>query len=525
MAIAATVAESTQTGPELTAIPEDQQPWRPGQNKHGPKSKRFGAQEASEEERQAFMERSAGLSTDDWQRTILYIYQWAPSVDLTRGGRDPKYRKIFTRHMSEEDLKRDLGSGTYELKLNQINPKGQEKTIDRLVISILDFDFPPNLPPGPWLDDPKNADWLWAKPLLEAKYKKPSQPANQSGAGPTWGEMIQFMREERRPDQPNSKDQLMTSVISILPALLQQQNSAQDPSKVIEAMSRVKDLIAQPVAPPPDNTMLQFVLGQLTRLQESNDKLVQALLTQKNEAAKQPDPLSQVESMSKLIAAVAGIAQPAAPKEPWVETVETLGPQVISALDKFATGMAMRNTMQPRPQPGMMPQPRPMTQQPNPAQVIPVQSQPVPQSAGNEPPPPATPATATAPGEPEMDTGLRSMLFQVAVLSANALNLGMDGDQFADQICYKFGQAVYDQFISNVPKETLIDKFKSVTEAWQMVEPYSAQLPGFIDSFYAYATQSDDDETKSISPDEPEDEDEPEPVTAVKSAKKKPKKK
>ena len=122
-----------------------------------------------------------------------------------------------------------------------------------------------------------------------------------------------------------------------------------------------------------------------------------------------------------------------------------------------------------------------------------------------------------------MDTGLRSMLFQVAVLSANALNLGMDGDQFADQICYKFGQAVYDQFIASVPKESLLDKFRSVPEAWQLVEPYAPQLPSFIESFYAYATQSDDEETKSISSDESEDE--PEPVTAAKTAKKKPKKK
>ena len=465
----------------------------------------------------------------DWPKSLVYVWRRDPFTDNTNGGREPKYIDVINRAVTEMNVKEEHGSGTYKLQLNT-----NDKYVAHTILSLEDPKYPPHVPPGDWFNNPRNKKWLTWKPLVEKWWAEnlkqlagPSAtPANDSAALDQLARLVGQLASNKQPNESDALSKmLVTWALQQTADERKSERDADSPGKLAELIRAVKELSPPAAAPAQDNTLLTFVMTQLTEVQKTNAELVKMMLTQKNEAAKQPDPLSQVESMSKLIAAVAGIAQPAAPKEPWVETVETLGPQVISALDKFATGMAMRNTMPPRPQPGMMPQPRPMTQQPNPAQVIPVQSQPIPQPAGNEPPPPATPAVTTAvPGEPEMDTGLRSMLFQVAVLSANALNLGMDGDQFADQICYKFGQAVYDQFISNVPKETLIDKFKSVQEAWQMVEPYSAQLPGFIDSFYAYATQSDDDETKSISPDEP-DEDEPEPVTAVKSAKKKPKKK
>jgi hypothetical protein len=488
MATAATVETEPVEAP-LTAIPEDQgEPWRPGQQKRGSPSKRFGHQEASDQERQAFMEQTAGFSSDDWQRTLVYVYQWAPSVDLTRGGRDPKYRKIFTRHMSEEDIKRSLGSGTYELKLNQINPQGKEKTINRIVISIMDYDFPPNIPPGPWLDDPKNADWLWAKPLLEAKYKTSSSgnaPTQSVSSGPTWGEMIQFMREERRPDAaPNAKDQLMTSVIGVLPALLQQQNTASDPSKVIEAMVKVKEMMA----PPPtkeDNALLTFVLAQLTRLQESNDKLMTLLLTQKATENKAPDPLTQVETMTKIITAVSAFTQPPAPREPWQEVVSELGPKVLQLGENIVGTIGMQNRMRAAPPP---PRPVPQTQ-----------------PAGMQPPPPPVPpaaqvATAPNPEEqptpqtegPQMDTMQRTMLVNVAQLASQALNLSLTGDQFAEQVCYKFGQIVYDQFCGSVTQEALLPAFKSIPEAWQFLAPFEPHLPEFIASFYGFAEVPDE---------------------------------
>jgi hypothetical protein len=467
-------------------------------------TKRFGPNRETEDQKESFWEYLNGLSATDWESHMLYVYMWDPIVDLTKGGREAKYRKRYTSTINEESLKRDIGSGTYNLKLNKLESSSprRERTIKEVVINIFDPDYPPNLPPGGWMDDPRNKEWAWAKPLLEKKWAVPS-PAAVEGVPPY---MVQFMNEirnevNRRSDlNPSAKDQLMSSVVTILPALLQQQNNANDPAKVIEAMSKMRELFA-PAAPAQDNTMLTFLLAELKSSREQQTLLMTKLFEMKSESVKQPDPLSQVKTMAELITLVSGIVQPAAPKEPWQDVVESLGPEVLKTAQSIAGAFAMGQRPAPRPQP-----------QPNPAQVINVQPQVQPQPVQAQPvqaQPVQTQPEPAQPAQPEMDTQTRSMVYQVAVLATNALNLGMEGGQFADQVCYKFSQAVYDKFIGSVAKEALLDRFKSVPEAWHLLQAFEGELPAFIDSFYAYATEPDEDDPKNIS----------EPVEVVKPKK------
>src|SRR5208337_883381 len=289
-------------------LPQDDlqapEPRRPaGQRGHFP-GKRYGSsREEPDASQESFFEQLSGLTQVDWESHLLYVYQWEPIVDLTKGGKENKYRKLYTAAVSEEQLKKKLGSGTYNLKLNQLNQATRkEKTVRQINVNIFDPDYPPNLPPGGWLDDPRNKEWAWAKPLIEKKWAAPVAAAAPAGV-PEY--MVQFMNEvrselNRRPDlTSNTKDQLMGSIVTILPALLQQQNTANDPSKMIEALVKAKEMIAPaPVAPPKEDTALMtFVLAQLTRLQESNDKLVGIILTQKAAESKQLGPLDQMKQM------------------------------------------------------------------------------------------------------------------------------------------------------------------------------------------------------------------------------------
>jgi len=478
----------------LNAIPDaaDDPQWRPGNQKRGFPTKRFGTQESTDEKRAAFMEQTSELTPDDWQRSITYVYQWAPSVDLTRGGRDPKYRKIYTRHMSEEDIKRDLGSGTYELKLNQLDPKGREKTVNRIVISIMDYSFPPNIPPGPWLDDPKNAEWAWARPLLEQKYAKPATGAASTG-GPTWDQMVQFLRDQdmRRPHDNGSsaKDSFMTAMVTILPAVLQQSNQANDPAKFVQALAALKEMTGPQSTESPLMTMLlEQVKAQREEIHEmrkANTDLMMKMFDMKGEQTKQPSALEQAKSMGELFVTLSGIVQPPAPREPWENVVSEVGPKVLETIDRGIAAWGMRSAMRPNPGQQIQRQPQPVPQANQPGQ--PTQNPPNPQ-----------PQT-----DPGVDTVMQSMLVNIAALAAQGLNLGLTGDQFADQICYKFGQGVYDQFLSQMPKDQLIDKFKATPEAWAILGPFENLLPEFVESFYSYADgppAEQENEANSISP-------------------------
>ena len=439
------------------------------------------------------------LASADWEKDVAYVWRCDPFYDNTNGGRDPKYIAVETRPISEESLKNEYGSGSYKIQLNR-----GDKKIASVIWSIMDPAFPPHLPPGDWLDHPRNKKWVSWKPAVNKwwadKMREQAGPANQTSEGvPAY--MVQFMNEvrnEMRRVEPSKKDDVMASIITVLPSLLQQSNAAQDPTKIIDAMSKVREMIAPAQAPPPkeDNTLVTFLLQQFTTLQQQHNALMMKMLDQKQEAAKTPDPLAQVDTMVKLVSAVSGIVQPAAPREPWQDVVSELGPKVVDlgqqfimsrnqeAMAKLRAAEAARRTQQPAPsvqQPIQQP-----TQQPNPA----------PQEALN-------PEVMN----PPMDTMQRSLLIHIAGLAKSALELQMPGDAFAEHICENFGPANYDRFIASVPKAELVDRFKQVPEAWALLAPFEAALPDFVNQFYAFAEEAP----------EPEQPPEPEPPKKAKA--------
>ena len=437
-----------------------------------------------------FFSMLASLTDTQWQQHIIYIWRLDPFYDNTNGGKDPKYIAVETRAITEENLKEEHGSGTYKLWLNN----GANKRVALATISISDPHYPPHMPPGDWLNHPRNKKWASWKPLIDKWWTdKVKQETGQTNAAPSTDVpqyMVQFMNEvraelnRRAPDMgAGQKDQLMGSIVTILPALLQQQNNASDPSKMIEVLVKAREMISPPAAAK-DDSMMTFVLAQLTRLQESNDKLMGLLLTQKAGESKQPDPLSQVETMGKLITLVSGIVQPAQPKEWYQELAESVAPKLV---DLGTQLVSLQNRTPPAPR--VVP--------PN---AMPVNSQPA--SYQNPPPPqvnaPPPAALHNSVPEPEMDTMQKTIIVNLAIEVSQALNLQMKGDHYAEQFCFKHGEAMYEQ-LTSVPPETLLPTLKAIPEAWQYLAPYENLLPNFIELFYAFGGEEDDNDPNSIS--------------------------
>jgi hypothetical protein len=359
------------------------------------------------------------------------------------------------------------------------------------------------------LDDPRNVDWSWAKPLLDKKYK-----VNQNGGGnngaPTWGEVMSFVRDEVNRGRPDlgkgPKEELMTSVVGILPKLLEQQNSAQDPSKFIEAIATAVKLMSPPVAPvlehKPD-PMLAFVLDELKegRKQHSADML--QMRTQHAEEMKEmraqnakllesqtkpPDIMSQLDTISNIANKFSGIA--GEPKKFWETAIEEGVPKLIDLFGAFVT--------MPRA-PAVLRAPAPNAMQPGVGQPPRVNPQPAPP----QPSPDQTssvPPQQTAEPEPEMNIIQRSMLINIANLASAALNLSLPGDQFAEQMCLKFGDLNYEAFIGSVPKDNLIALFRQVPEAWVYLQPFEATLPEFIEHFYAFNEVEEEPQAAAAEP-------------------------
>lgn len=112
-----------------------------------------------------FFERVDAIDPKDWgMRAKIKVYRLAPIINRLVGS-ETKFITIYTEPITEQKLKIDHGSGRYRLYLNYKAPAGQkEKELDVVELDILDKNFPPNINPGEWLDDPRNKVWAWAKP-------------------------------------------------------------------------------------------------------------------------------------------------------------------------------------------------------------------------------------------------------------------------------------------------------------------------------------------------------------------------
>ena len=105
------------------------------------------------------------ITADEWQFRMLYLYRLYPITDR-RGAGQPVYLNKFSEVVDRDRVMRDYGSGIYKLELLQTIPNERGKKIAVCMFQILNQDYPPKVPAGEWVNDPRNADWEWCRPKL-----------------------------------------------------------------------------------------------------------------------------------------------------------------------------------------------------------------------------------------------------------------------------------------------------------------------------------------------------------------------
>src|SRR5581483_11892353 len=128
---------------------------------------RRGPGRPRKEEPVDFFESLREYSSTEWQWLMLYCYRLQPVTDRKAGGNPNVYIRKYAEPVDEETIKTDpaCGSGMYRLVLTKAAPGSQKsKEISRHEFRILDPKYPPSVPAGEWMDDPRNKEWAWAKP-------------------------------------------------------------------------------------------------------------------------------------------------------------------------------------------------------------------------------------------------------------------------------------------------------------------------------------------------------------------------
>jgi hypothetical protein len=308
----------------------------------------------------SFFDRMAGIEKADWgTRAKLKVYRTEPFTDLVRIT-GQKYAMVYEEPITEERIKHDLGSGRYRLYLSFKGPADNEREIDSVEIEILDPKFPPNIPKGAWIDDPKNNKYEWAKPLLEAKWARDAEAAQQS-----------------KPAQLNNVVETVKAVRELFPEAPPPTNGVAD---VLNTIRAVKELSPAPQPASENgilNSIVQLVIAQNTAAQqalESAKEREQKLFMQLLDLTKKPQENNGLATFKGILSELKDIVG-----ADTIKDLFTRGTEVVSrgrttwldvmapAIPKLAEGIApiaslliqqqinkgMR--MQPRPNAGMQP--------------------------------------------------------------------------------------------------------------------------------------------------------------------------
>lgn len=206
-----------------------------------------------------FFARLSEYPKDDWEKLLLYIYRMAPITDRRASGEPVNYIAKLSEPIDEDYVLREPnwgGSGKYRVRLNKLLPDGKNTPIDVVEFVVENKKYPPQVPPGEWVDDPRNKRWAWAKTYYDGKNEAANQPpAPPPTQGPSLGEIVtavKTMSEMTRANQPPAvaKEESPFEKIDIV-GLIEKTHSANDPVKMLSGFKDLADIL-KPAAPTVD---------------------------------------------------------------------------------------------------------------------------------------------------------------------------------------------------------------------------------------------------------------------------------
>ncbi len=221
------------------------------------------------------------------------------------------------------------------------------------------------------------------------------------------------------------------------------------------------------------------IMPLVSALMTQNTALMQMLVEQKNQPAKEVSQVNGIDSAIGLIDKLSdrfGFNVPKPADSGWKEILAPFAPALVPFAQMFATRMMNEQVTPIRPIAGLPP--------PSPVQTHA-------QTRNNENPPTANQATATAEGDPAMQQ-VRQLGNQVV----SCLDRGITGDDLAVSIVTFYGQATYAQ-MATLGKENLLQGLRMMPDIWQRLAPVQPQLDQFIEDFLnAFTAEESREEEK-----------------------------
>lgn len=408
-----------------------------------------------------FFERVAQISADDWgTRAHIYLYRLEPFIDRNRSGNQVNIMK-YAEPIDESKVMSDFGSGRYRAILTFRKPASQKgDELDRAEFEILNLKFPPKVPKGEWVDDPRNKKWAWERDAeAQAAAASPQTSAEQ------FADTLRAVNE--------IQDSAVARAHANTPA-------AADPVAMFKGFM---DLMPKQT-PSSENGMFTAVVTMMTGMMQQQGQIMQAQIAAANtreeslrtQMISMQKPGNGIGSLKEILGEVKEFLPsikeffPAGESRPrnmpwWAGTLERLAEGAAPVIPLIVQQVMANSNAQRQPQPqqnGARPQTLPGVAAP--------QSQ---------------PSTTTPAVQIDMDAMLLS-----------ALDSGRNGEDVADALntmwgddgrrlytgLVQMGQAGIEQLIQSRP-------------VWDRLGPHQSKIPEFVKQFIAWGKDEEPDAT------------------------------
>ena len=400
------------TGPDFSPDPPPEIPRKKGPGRYT---------EKEENQRPNILDR---LQCIDWEGVYAYVYRQRPVTNALLNGQRHTNVKRYDTKFDFQDLMEEAGSGAYLIKATRLDPKtGARPCFDQGEIRIMNMNHPPRLPPGIWVDDPANKEWLWAKDLIMGK-KPEAAPA--APPAPVTDPLVDILRDQIKAqreemaairaearEQSNKKDPSEQTLVSVLAPFV---------PAIIEKMTAAPPPPAPPPADPVRDMLMTYLMKQLENKQEANaPKDATSELEKTFELQKKMKTFFGGDEEGRTVRSR---------KTGWQEVLSDIGGPLAQMLTPLVQAIAM-GAMQKAQQPQQQP---------------PQQQQNAPQYSELPPPQTITDARPTAPtvgATPQKFK--RPTLEAIASRFTEAIEQDEDGFSVGDWYLEQYGMAEFDE--------------------------------------------------------------------------------
>jgi hypothetical protein len=312
--------------------------FQPGHAKKGGRTRQDRAPQTGDDAGESFWNMISPITPEEWRQGYsLYLYRCEPITDKRISGKEIFVKKYFEA-VDPQKIMEEEGSGKYLAILNLMDPATRKgKAVYSHYFEISNLKYPPQVPLGEWVDDPRNKKWAWAKPLLEAEQKRrvleaQGQPGMQGmdQATQMFQAAVSAVKTLRPDKPPEEQASLAHMIIQTLEKTLDKNSTTQGD------MLNVVDKIISAVKPSGDggSDIVKILLLQMDAAEkraESADKSFRELLLKMNEPKPQQSVKEQLLDWKEIIGMFRG-GSTARGGTDWPEVVKDVGGEIVKTI-------------------------------------------------------------------------------------------------------------------------------------------------------------------------------------------------